>query len=143
MSTTTTFPNEESAWKEAFERHLRKKSFEQYKLLLFEFGTSKALQRELLGKILFIDANNANYWADYINFVWEKFHDRKLHLQRLVNKALEILDENQHKHEHAYLTIQLKFVTFKRYVHIITFFFLSNNPQICTDCCSLLYFFWF
>lgn len=114
MSSIPSWPKEESAWIAAFDLHLRKKSFEQFKLLLCDFATSSEEQRQLLGKILFEDHNNASYWADYIHYAYQQFGDRKLHIQRLLNKALEILDEGSNKNNHAFLLIHLQSIKLKK-----------------------------
>lgn len=104
---------EELQWQEAFQNRLKKRNFEQFSILLFDFHDSCQEQKSLLRKILFDDHTSVKYWADYIQFACEKF-DKKNHLQRLVNKALEFLDEKVLKDDASFLSIHLNSAKLKR-----------------------------
>lgn len=113
-SIPTQWPTDESDWIKAFDSLLRKKSYEQYKLLLLDFKTSSEEQKVMVGKILFEDHLHVQYWVDYINYAMKNFSDRKLHILRLVNKAIEILDENTCKHLKEFLELHLLSAKFKK-----------------------------
>eukprot|EP01038_Epipyxis_sp_PR26KG_P006260 gene6260-8621_t len=101
-------------WIEAFNQKIKTRTFEQFNLLICDLDRSEGKQRELLSKILF-DTNgnlqqgykNPGYWCDYIEFTFKTFPDRKLQLQRLINKSLELLNEKECKDNRQYATIHL------------------------------------
>ena len=113
-SSSNNWPAEEAAWNAAFEAHLRKKQFEKFNLLMCDISTCTEAQRDLLGKILFVDHLDVNYWYDYVEYANQHFSDRKLHIQRLIHKALEILDESKLKQSHPYLMLHLQSIKFKK-----------------------------
>ena len=91
----------------AFNAKIKSKAFEQFSLLMFDekmlsgdcssstgnYDASR--QRRLLHKILLENHHQSSEtWAQYLDIAF-KFHlsTRKLQLQWLVNKALELLEE--------------------------------------------------
>lgn len=102
------------AWKQAFDAKIKSKPFEQFGLLLCDLETCVPAQRELLRKILFDDCSSAHFWSDYINFTIEFFPERKLQLQRLVNKAIEVLNEADNKDNRQYTNLHLQSMKLKR-----------------------------
>jgi hypothetical protein len=109
---------EECQWLDAFQNRLKKRNFEQFSILLFDFHESSLEQRILLHRILFDDHTSVTYWANYIEYACANF-DKKNHLQRLVNKALEFLDEKNLKDDPSFLAIHLNSVKLKRWVLLI------------------------
>lgn len=94
---------------QAFNDQLKRKPFEQVSLLLCDFERCSDEQIKLLNNLLFSKRKecDSRAWADYIKYTCKSFPDRRLQLQRLVNKALELLDENVHKNDKNFLSIYL------------------------------------
>lgn len=104
---------DEESWQKAFEAKIKTKSFETFSLFMFDQKTNEAQQRQLLGSILFDDHKSPKVWAAYIQYVSEKFKDKKSHLQRLINKALELLDEKALANDRDFLSIHLCSINLK------------------------------
>jgi hypothetical protein len=103
----------EDAWLEAFNEKIKTKSFEQFSLLLCDVQRAPEVQKQLLAAILFNDHRSLINWVAYLEYANHVFGSRKLQLQRLLNKALELLDENLFKNEKSYLNIHLSSAALK------------------------------
>lgn len=101
---------------ECFNTRVKTKSFEQFHLMMVDWKSASMRQKQILYNILFLDAKSVDYWKDYVDLVVELFPDRKLQLQRLISKALEMLDEKQLKENPKYLSIHISLAQFKRLV---------------------------
>ena len=101
-------------WIAEFNRKIRVKAFEQFSLLLCDIDTSDAEQKEKLEKILFNDHTSPVFWLSYVDYVSRIFPERKLQLQRLVNKALELIDESSNKDVESYIKLHLQSAALKR-----------------------------
>lgn len=89
-------------WVQAFNNKLKVRSFEQFSMLLFDIDDKdNNEQRKLLKNILFENHHSALYWYEYIKHIISKFPGRKLQLQRLINKALDCLTDNDDKEYHT------------------------------------------
>jgi hypothetical protein len=108
------YPEEETLWLNEFERKIKTKGFEQFSVLLLDLKTASTEQKCLLGNILFQNHLSPCFWNNYIINAFENFKERKSHLQRLINKALEILDEKSFLSSEDYLRIHLNSVSLKR-----------------------------
>ena len=100
-----------------FSQRLKTKSHEQFQLLLCDVTLCDAEQGALLDKIL-VDTDghrSALNWSLYVEFARRKFGDRKSQLQRLVNKALELVSEEDNKDSCDYLKLHLCSAQLKRY----------------------------
>lgn len=95
-------------WVKAFNDKLRVKPFEQFSLLLCDLDSCESAQKDLLKKILFDDHASPVYWGEYISYAFKKFPERKLQLQRLVNKALETVDEKENKNNRHFAAIHVQ-----------------------------------
>jgi hypothetical protein len=111
---TGDFPIGEALWLQEFERKIKTKGFEQFSILLFDYKAASTEQKCLLGYILFENQLSPLFWNNYITFAFENFKERKSHLQRLINKALEILDEKSFLSNRDYLRIHLNSISLKR-----------------------------
>lgn len=96
-----------NTWVTAFNSHLKLRAFEQFSLLLCDVQKCSTLQRDLLHKLLFDDHRSPELWFAYIDFVVKTNPDRRLQLQRLVNKSLELLDEKDCKDNKSFLSIHI------------------------------------
>ena len=105
------------AWQAGFAGRLKTKPHEQFQLLLCDVTTCGAEQRALLDKIL-LEADghlSAASWNRYIEHTKSLFGgDRKSQLQRLVNKALELIPEEDNKDSEDYLSLLLCSAYLKR-----------------------------
>ena len=100
-----------------FAQRLKTKSHEQFQLLLCDATACDAEQSTLLDKIL-VDTDGHRSvlnWSLYVEFARRKFGDRKSQLQRLVNKALELVSEEDNKDSCDYLKLHLCSAQLKRY----------------------------
>mmetsp|Transcript_31467 Transcript_31467/g.34392 ORF Transcript_31467/g.34392 Transcript_31467/m.34392 type:complete len:814 (+) Transcript_31467:71-2512(+) len=104
---------QEEIWLQMFERKIKSKSFEQFSLLMFDFKTAKIEQKQLLHPILFSDHLSSVYWKGYIEYAFQTFKEKKLHLQRLINKALELLEEKKFLCDRSFLAIHLSSIELK------------------------------
>ena len=91
----------------AFNAKIKSKAFEQFSLLMFDEkmlsgdcssstgNDDMSRQRRLLHKILLENHHQSSEtWAQYLEIAFKShLSTRKLQLQRLVNKALELLEE--------------------------------------------------
>ena len=98
---------------DAFNSRLKTKAFEQFSLLLCDLEKSNDQQLSLLHSLL-EDHRSLQKWAQYITYVSARHPDRKFQLQRLINKALEFLDENELNGKEEFLDIHLYSVKLKR-----------------------------
>jgi hypothetical protein len=99
----------------AFKEKIQAKPFEQISLLLFDVNNCEQVQKDLLERILFVDAADPTYWSDYVNHAITAFPEKKLQLQRLVNKAIEKIDETLHRDHEGLLSLHLASASLKRY----------------------------
>lgn len=100
-------------WVNAFNQHLKLKSFEQFSLLLCEIGKCDDTQKTLLYNILFDDHKNPKYWNDYVNYVVHLFPERKQQLQRLASKAIETIDEKVYRDDESYIQLNILYAMMK------------------------------
>jgi hypothetical protein len=100
-------------WVNAFNINIKTKSFEKFNVMMFDPTTASKTQKAALAKILFDDHKSVQFWGDYIDCVCSVFPDRKLQLQRLVSKALEILDSKEMLDNRTYTTINLQAAALK------------------------------
>lgn len=91
-----------------FEEKLKMKSVEKFAILLCDLDKSPPQQKDMLSKILFHDHKNSKYWSDYIKYCIQSFPNRKLQLQRLVAKSLELLDEALYKDNEDFVNIHIQ-----------------------------------
>ena len=97
-------------WISAFNSRLRTKPFEQFNLLLCENpDLAETRQRDLLKRLLLEEDHHtsAQHWWRYLEYCTIKFPDRKLQLQRLVNKALEFIDEKENQNNLQYVILHM------------------------------------
>lgn len=83
-----------SQWTNQFNLKIKTRQLEQFGLLLCDLESCNNDQKQMLKKILFGSSSShqcASTWCDYITLVIELFPTRKLQLQRLINKALELV----------------------------------------------------
>ena len=78
-------------WINKFNNNLKTKTYENFSILLFDIVKYDNKQKELLYKILFINYQSIEYWSNYIDYIISIFPDRKLQIQRLINKSMEII----------------------------------------------------
>ena len=99
-----------SDYHSAFNNILRTKEREEFKLLLCDVETCDEKQKDLLKPLLFEKDGHqvAENWGNYLAYTITSFPDRNVHLQRLVNKALEFLDETQNRDNKFYLGVHLR-----------------------------------
>jgi hypothetical protein len=115
LSEMTFNSEEEAQWLDAFQQRLKKRTFEQFSILLLDFNECCQEQKRLLEKILFDDHNSVDHWSRYIRFVSVHFDQKnQLQLQRLINKALEFLNEKQLKDNSQFLEIHILLAKLKR-----------------------------
>lgn len=111
-SVTMTPTNEQ--YIQAFNSKVRRKQFEQFSVLLCDLHTSNSQQKKLLQTVLFAEEHSPVNWLDYINYVNVLFPTRKLQLFRLVNKAIECIDEDKYRNNKQYLLLHLAVIRFKQ-----------------------------
>lgn len=99
---------------EAFNTKVKTKSFEQFHLMMIDWKSGSARQKQALYQILFVDNKSVDFWKEYVEMVVGLFPERKLQLQRLISKALELLDEKQMKENPKYLAIHIALANCKR-----------------------------
>ena len=97
----------------AFNAKIKLKSFEQFSLLLCDLEKCDKTQKSLLYNILLKDHTSPTYWFDYVNFATTTFTGRKMQLQRLVNKAIECIDEEKHRMNKSNLLLHLSSASLK------------------------------
>lgn len=78
-------------WIIKFNENIKTKTYENFNILLFDIIKYDDKQKELLYNILFIDNQSIEYWSNYIDYIVSIFPDRKLQIQRLINKSMEII----------------------------------------------------
>ncbi len=94
----------------AFNSVLKTTEREDFNLLLCDLDTCKEQQKALL-KPLLLEENGhqvAEYWGKYIAYVIKSLSERNVHLQRLVNKALDFLPAAENRDNKFYLGIHLQ-----------------------------------
>ncbi len=104
-----------SEYVSAFNNVLRTKAREEFKLMLCDLDKCEPRQIALLRALLF-DKNghtSATNWDKYIAYTSVMFLDRTAHLQRLVNKAFEFLEESDYKDDQYYLAMHLRSAALK------------------------------
>lgn len=106
----------EASWQAGFCQRLKTKSHEQFNLLLCDLGTCDKDQSFMLQAILLDDNGHlsALNWARYVTYAITHFSDRKSQLQRLVNKALELLPESANKDSIDYSMLHMYSAKLKR-----------------------------
>lgn len=120
------YPQDEQLWLDAFDQKIKTKSFEAFSLLLCDFSRAPDKQKVLLNEILFKDHCSATYWAAYIEYACKTFPTRKLQLQRLINKGLELLDEAIYKNDKDYLIIHINLANLKGSIEETIRYFQNN-----------------
>ena len=78
-------------WFTKFNSNIKTKTYENFNILLFDIIKYDNKQKDLLYKILFINYQSIEYWSNYIDYIISVFPDRKLQIQRLINKSMEII----------------------------------------------------
>lgn len=78
-------------WFIKFNNNIKTKTYENFNILLFDIIKYDNQQKDLLYKILFINYQSIEYWSNYIDYIISVFPDRKLQIQRLINKSMEII----------------------------------------------------
>lgn len=78
-------------WMNKFNTNLKTKTYENFSILLFDIMKYDNKQKDLLYKILFINYQSIEFWSNYIDYIISIFPDRKLQIQRLINKSMEII----------------------------------------------------
>jgi len=78
-------------WIIAFNKNIKTKTYENFNILLCDLLKCDIKQKDLLYHILFINYKSIEYWCNYIDYIIKIFPDRKLQIQRLINKSLEII----------------------------------------------------
>ena len=78
-------------WFTKFNNNIKTKTYENFNILLFDIIKYDNKQKDLLYKILFINYQSIEYWSNYIDYIISVFPDRKLQIQRLINKSMEII----------------------------------------------------
>jgi hypothetical protein len=103
-----------------FDTRLKNKARDEFKLLLCDVETCDSHQLELLTKLLDYQKDDEPYghtniinWVRYISCTSDLFPERKLYLQRLVNKAFEFFDESSYKLDKSYLCLHIYSAEFK------------------------------
>lgn len=99
---------------EAFNGRVKTKPFEQFHLMMIDWKSGSARQKQALYNLLFVDAKSVEYWREYVELVVSLFPERKLQLQRVISKALELLDEKSLKDHAKYLAIHIALAHCKR-----------------------------
>ena len=104
-------------WTIAFTEKLKTKAFESISLLMFDEHeiAQDQVKQKLLNKLLMTDHKSVSLWAEYIDISFKaNYPQKKLQLQRLVNKALEVLDEKELKDNRQYVSIHLHSADLKK-----------------------------
>ena len=107
-------------WVEAFEAHIKTRPFEQFNLMMFEqsdrysstSSKEKRLyeqQKLLLNRLLMEEHHSVGCWSDYCDLLVSMYYpESRYQLQRLVNKAIEILPLNaEMKKNKKYISLHL------------------------------------
>jgi hypothetical protein len=108
------YPTDEPSWVRAFEEKIKTKSYESFSLLLFDWKLAEEHQKTLLSQLLFEDHLSPQNWSNYLSCMVERFQDKKSHIQRIINKALELLDERKFLNDRHFLQIHLFSIELKR-----------------------------
>jgi hypothetical protein len=109
---------------QAFDTKIKKKPFEQFSLLLCDLENCEEIQKNLLKNILFGDESSPLGWLDYINYLINQFPNRKMQLQRLVNKAIDCIDEDKHRMSKHLLSLHMISASLKRLANVYLIYFL-------------------
>jgi len=80
---------------EAFSKRIKTKAHEQFNLLMCDVGSCDLQQRLLLEAVLLEEGGHASAvrWRAFVQDAFGRFGDRRSQLQRLVNKALELVPD--------------------------------------------------
>jgi len=106
-------------WIAAFNLKLKQKSFEQFSILLFDLNQCGVEQKQLLYPILFQDHKSVYSWEQYILYCIGHFPEKKLQVQRLISKGLEVLDAEALKDDPTFLKIQLIQINLRRLYNLL------------------------
>ena len=106
-------------WVDEFTSKLQNKQYEQFSILMCDIDSCEPQQRELLRNILFKDHTSLKYWYDYVNCVAKLFPDRKNQVQRVINKAIECIDERENKDNRQYIELHIQCAKLQQYVHYV------------------------
>jgi hypothetical protein len=91
----------------AFELRVRSGQ-ETFSLLMCDVDTADKQQISLLSTLLLENGHRApQQWLDYVQHVRQLFPARKFLLKRLVRKALQLVDEEQHRHTRSFTALHL------------------------------------
>ena len=106
-------------WTSVFTTKLKTKTHEQFNLLLCDVAAANAdnkVQIALLESLLFDSEGHTcpAKWCAYVQHTFNKFSDRKSQLQRLVNKALELLPEETNRDSRDYVLLHVASAKLKR-----------------------------
>lgn len=103
-------------WQTRFGARIKTKAHEQFNLLLCDLVTAEPEQLALLERLLFDEDGHAcaNHWNSYVQYAAVKFAERKSQLQRLINKALELLPEDSNRDSRDYLMLHVASAKLKR-----------------------------
>ena len=119
MTTLDKLNRPKSEYIESFDLRLKQKSFEQFSILLCDPDSCQAQHKTLLERLLFSSEEShrcPQIWLDYINYSTKVYPDRKMQLQRLVNKAIDCVDESKHRATKQLLMLYLFSASLKRFV---------------------------
>ena len=94
---------------EGFSSRIKTKVREDFKMLLCDPSACSSEHLNLLHKLLLDDRGqlNAATWKDYLHTIMERGTDSTPQILRLVNKALELLDEDEHRNNPDFVSIHL------------------------------------
>ena len=94
-------------WLEQFNRTIKQNPHDQFSALICDLESCESRQRELLHNLLFRNHNSARFWFEYCKFIVESFPQRKLQLQRLVNKAFNFINEVENRDDKHFVQLHL------------------------------------
>jgi hypothetical protein len=108
---------------QAFSARIKTKAHEQFNLLMCDVGSCDLQQRLLLEAVLLEEGGHvsAARWRALVKDAFGRFGDRRSQLQRLVNKALELVPEADNEDVlalHVYSTKLKRFVLRLRLVSL-------------------------
>jgi len=86
-----------TALEAAFASRIKTKQFETFNsIFIVDFASCDAEQTQLLVGLLLADngdEKSTEKWHNYVSYAMNKYSSKKSQLQRLVNKALEMVNE--------------------------------------------------
>ena len=95
-----------------FKDNVKKKEDDNFEVFLYDFETRDSIQNKLIKK-LFDCPCSAKYWLDYVNHAVSALSPSALEKTRLLNKALEMVDEEENKDNKNFVEMQLLFLQCK------------------------------